>query len=91
VLATSFSEYAPAPNPATGKKDIFWFALSSERPLFAFAGLWTPWTGTRGTKAKPVEGTPSIVPSGADQNVYLVFDCNGRGWDCVWRRQRSTS
>jgi hypothetical protein len=29
--------------------------------------------------------TPSIVPSGADENVYLVVDCNGRGRDYVWR------
>jgi hypothetical protein len=29
--------------------------------------------------------TPSIVPNGADQNVYLVVDCSGRGRDCVWR------
>src|SRR6201993_151418 len=26
------------------------------RPLFAFAGLWTPWRGVRGTKSAPVEG-----------------------------------
>lgn len=56
VPATSFAEYAPQPNPITGKKDIVWFALDRSRPLFAFAGLWRPWTGTRGTKAKPVEG-----------------------------------
>ena len=31
-------------------------ALGEDRPLFAFAGLWRPWTGTRGTKADPVEG-----------------------------------
>jgi putative SOS response-associated peptidase YedK len=24
--------------------------------LFFFAGVWTNWTGTRGTKAEPVEG-----------------------------------
>lgn len=24
--------------------------------MFAFAGLWRPWTGTRGTKAEPAEG-----------------------------------
>jgi hypothetical protein len=29
--------------------------------------------------------TPSIVPNEADQNVYIVLDCNGRGRDCVWR------
>jgi putative SOS response-associated peptidase YedK len=33
-----------------------WFALSDDRPLFAFAGLWRRWIGVRGTKAKPVDG-----------------------------------
>ncbi len=43
VPATSFSEYLP------GKPAIpHWFALAEERPLFAFAGLWRPWSGTRG-------------------------------------------
>lgn len=56
VPVTSFSEYAPEPNPDTGRKDIVWFSLDSSRPLFAFAGLWRPWNGTRGTKAKSVEG-----------------------------------
>jgi len=56
VPATSFSEYAPKANPETGKKDIVWFALDRSRPLLAFAGLWRPWTGNRGTKAKPVTG-----------------------------------
>jgi putative SOS response-associated peptidase YedK len=48
VPVNSFSEYAPEPNPETGKKDVVWFALDPARPLFAFAGLWTLWTGTRG-------------------------------------------
>ena len=43
VPATSFSEYLP------GKPAIpHWFALGKDRPLFAFAGLWRPWTGMRG-------------------------------------------
>jgi putative SOS response-associated peptidase YedK len=33
-----------------------WFALGEDRPLFAIAGLWRPRTGTRGTKADPLEG-----------------------------------
>ena len=37
VPANSFSEYAPEPNPLT-KKDVVWFALNEDRPLFAFAG-----------------------------------------------------
>ena len=38
VPANSFAEYAPEPNPATGKKDVVWFALNDDRPLFAFGG-----------------------------------------------------
>jgi len=56
VPVTSFSEYAPGPGPRTGRKDIVWFSLDESRPLFAFAGLWRPWTGTRGTRAKPADG-----------------------------------
>ncbi|MEH2480609.1 hypothetical protein V1282_003966 [Nitrobacteraceae bacterium AZCC 2146] len=29
--------------------------------------------------------TPSIVPNGHDQNVYLVVDCDGSGRRCLWR------
>jgi putative SOS response-associated peptidase YedK len=60
VPATSFSEYAPEPNPATGKKDVVWFALNDDRPLFAFAGIWTTFKGDRGTKSKPLPG-PHLV------------------------------
>jgi putative SOS response-associated peptidase YedK len=37
----SFAEYAPEPNPDTKKKDAVWFALNNDRPLAAFAGIWT--------------------------------------------------
>ena len=30
--------------------------MEKDRPLFAFAGLWTPWRGVRGPKSAPVEG-----------------------------------
>lgn len=43
VPATSFSEYADT----KPKKTPIWFALNERRPLFAFAGIWRPWTGTR--------------------------------------------
>src|SRR5437899_1855680 len=39
VPATSFCEYAET----KPRKTPMWFALSEDRPLFAFAGLWTPW------------------------------------------------
>jgi|SRR5579871_5671715 len=42
VPATSFCEYTDSQ-----PKVPHWFALGPERPLFAFAGIWRPWTGTR--------------------------------------------
>jgi putative SOS response-associated peptidase YedK len=59
VPVNSFAEYAPEPNPET-KKDVVWFALNDDRPLFAFAGIWTEFKGDRGTKSKPVPG-PHLV------------------------------
>jgi putative SOS response-associated peptidase YedK len=38
------------------RKTPTWFALSEDRPLFAFAGLWTRWRGLRGPKSAPVDG-----------------------------------
>jgi putative SOS response-associated peptidase YedK len=42
VPATAFCEYTDSQ-----PKVPHWFALGAERPVFAFAGLWRPWTGTR--------------------------------------------
>ncbi len=61
VPASSFCEYAPG-EPAVPH----WFALGEDRPMFAFAGLWRPWTGTRGTKAEPIEG---------EHEVYAFLTC----------------
>jgi putative SOS response-associated peptidase YedK len=44
VPFTSFSESAPG---AGGKPEPVWFALSADRPLGFFAGIWTRWTSTR--------------------------------------------
>jgi putative SOS response-associated peptidase YedK len=52
VPATSFCEYADT----KPRKTPIWFALAEDRPLFAFAGLWTRWRGARGPKSAPVEG-----------------------------------
>ena len=41
VPFNSFAEYAPEPNPETKKKDVVWFAINDDRPLIAFAGIWT--------------------------------------------------
>lgn len=60
VPFNSFAEYAPEPNPETKKKDVVWFALSNDRPLAAFAGIWTVFRGDRGTKSKPVPGPHNV-------------------------------
>src|ERR1700730_8630174 len=60
VPFNSFAEYAPEPNPETKKKDVVWFALNEDRPLCAFAGIWTEFRGYRGTKSKPIPG-PHLV------------------------------
>jgi hypothetical protein len=46
-LRTFQFSYAPEPSPAAGKKDVVWFALNEDRPLFAFGGLWTEFKGDR--------------------------------------------
>ena len=56
----SFAEYAPEPNPITKKKDVVWFALHEDRPLTAFAGIWTEFRGDRGTKSKPIPGPHNV-------------------------------
>lgn len=47
VPVTSFAEPSPVDvkDPETGIKKNYWFALSEDRPLFFFAGLWTRWHG----------------------------------------------
>ena len=52
VPFTSFCEY----EDTKPRKTPTWFARSDDRPLAFFAGIWTMWTGTRGTKANSVEG-----------------------------------
>lgn len=47
VPLTSFSENELLPD---GTRPPVWFALSPERPLAFFAGIWTRWTGARKVK-----------------------------------------
>ena len=56
VPATSFCEW----QDTKPRKTPLWFALDESRPLFAFAGIWTKWSGVRGTKANPVEGEHTL-------------------------------
>lgn len=76
VPATSFCEPTDKPNPETKKKDWVWFALSEERPIFFFAGIWTRWTGARGAKSNPEVGEHELFgflttePSGDVRPVH---------------------
>jgi putative SOS response-associated peptidase YedK len=47
VPFTSFSENEVMPN---GSRPPIWFALSEDRPLACFAGIWTPWKSVRKVK-----------------------------------------
>jgi putative SOS response-associated peptidase YedK len=75
VPATSFCEPSDLPNE-TGKKVWTWFALSDERPLFAMAGIWCDWTGTRGTPKNPEQGNHQLygflttAPNGVVKPVH---------------------
>lgn len=53
-----------------GKKDVVWFALDKSRPMFSFAGVWTAWSGARGTKSNPIEG---------DHLIYAFLTCPPNG------------
>jgi putative SOS response-associated peptidase YedK len=55
VPFTSFSENEKLPN---GSRPPIWFALSEDRPLAFFAGIWTRWTSVR--KVKEGETTNDI-------------------------------
>ncbi len=65
VPATSFCEYADT----IPRKTPVWFGLAEDRPLFAFAGVWTPWRGVRGPKSVPVEGEHELFG-------FLTTDAN---------------
>ena len=49
VPATSFAEPDPH-NRIDGRTPNVWFGLNENRPLFFFAGIWTPWHGVRKVK-----------------------------------------
>lgn len=70
VPATAFSEYGSTPDPVTKRKPLFWFALDDSRPLFFLAGIWTPWSGTRGSMKNPRTG---------DHELFAFLTCEPNG------------
>jgi len=51
VPFSAFSEWT-----FTAPKRQRWFTLGEGEPVGAFAGIWRPWEGMRGTKSDPVSG-----------------------------------
>ncbi|WP_113156006.1 SOS response-associated peptidase [Nitratireductor sp. OM-1] len=74
VPATSFAEPDPANKKDGGRTPDQWFALSEDRPLFVFAGLWTPWHGKRMAREEPddheVYGFLTTEPNGVVAPVH---------------------
>lgn len=64
VPATAFCEWTDA-----RPKVPHWFAIESDRPLFAFAGIWRPWTGER----KGLSGVHRLF-------AFLTTDSNEVVW-----------
>ena len=89
------SRYAAEPNPETKKKDVVWFALNEDRPLFAFGGIWTEFRGERGTKSKLIPGphlvygslttTPNLIVEPIHPKAMPVILTTDEGRD-VWMR-----
>ena len=50
VPANAFSEYGSVRDAITGKLPLYWFALTPDKPLFCFAGIWGTWKGVRKVK-----------------------------------------
>ncbi|MET4185432.1 putative SOS response-associated peptidase YedK [Bradyrhizobium sp. JR7.2] len=58
--STALPNMRPKQTRKQKKKDVVWFALNQDRPLTSFAGIWTVYTGDRGTKSKPVPGPHNV-------------------------------
>ncbi|MCJ2030701.1 SOS response-associated peptidase family protein [Methylobacterium sp. J-043] len=69
VPVSSFSEYADT----KPRKTPVWFALDDDRQLFAFAGIWRPWTGVRGTKKE----NPDRIEEKHCLFSFLTTEANG--------------
>ena len=82
VLATSFCEWSE-----TSPKTQHWFALNSNRPPFAFAGIWRPWTGTRKGETKEhhlfafLTTEPNEVVRPIHSKAMPVMLCDEEEWE----------
>ena len=66
VPAYSFAEFAPEPDPQTKKKDVMWFALNDDRPLFFFLRH-----RQRSGRADLSEAMPVILTTHEERDVWM--------------------
>jgi putative SOS response-associated peptidase YedK len=87
VPATSFCEYADT----KPRKTRAWFALSEDRPLFAFAGLSTPWRGVRGPKTAPVEDDHELFGFLTTEANAIVAPIHPKAMPVILRSQEDAN
>ena len=86
VPFNSFAEYAPEPNPETKKKDVVWFALNDDRPLTAFAGIWTTFNSGHQVKAGAGAASGLWISDGIAQRRRRTDPSQGHAGDLDDRR-----
>jgi putative SOS response-associated peptidase YedK len=69
VPFTSFSENEVLPD---GSRPPVWFALSEERPLAFFAGIWTRWTSTRKVKEETTNDIFAFLTTEPNKEVGAI-------------------
>jgi putative SOS response-associated peptidase YedK len=79
VPATAFCEYSQTPDPMTKKKPKIWFAIDESQPLFFFAGIWTNWTGVRGSMKTPRAVGMPHVSFASSRTPFPILRTTGAG------------
>jgi putative SOS response-associated peptidase YedK len=72
-------------------QDVVWFALNNDRPLFAFAGIWTEFKGDRGTKSKPIPGPHNIYGFLTTEPNAIVEPTHPKAMPVISPRRRNTT
>ena len=73
----------PEPNGNQGEGRVVWFPLNEDRPLFAFAGIWTTFNGDRGTKSKPIPGPHQVYGYLTTQANAVVAPIHARAMPVI--------
>ena len=78
----------PHNEPRDQKKDVVWFALNEDRPLFAFGGLWAEYKGDRGIKSKPIPGPHLVYGFLTTEPNAIVEPIHSRAMPVILKMQK---